>query len=295
MTTSQHAGQAHLDDADIVRLLDGEPSPGERSRMDAHIATCDQCAAAIASLLVDAATVRGWLQRAAFEEALPDAGPPGYADAGAVADVDVDVDANAAVGAHAAVPRQPPAPPGPVAPGAPPRRTARPPRRTAVPAWLLRAAAIIVVVAAPVAAIPTLRDAVIAAIPGTGGDAPAGSAAFRAAPAAPAAPAAAHAGVIRFEPAAGEFVVRIEAAQAVGTLRIVRADGPEAVLRLSDGSVGAVVAAAAVHIHNTPGDVGGYTLDVPATVTRVLVFVAGTRTAVVTGGDLAAGRELPVR
>jgi hypothetical protein len=50
--------------------------------MDAHIAACDQCAAAIASLLVDAATVRGWLQRAAFEEALPDAGPPGYADAG---------------------------------------------------------------------------------------------------------------------------------------------------------------------------------------------------------------------
>jgi anti-sigma factor RsiW len=57
----------HLDDAEIVRLLDREHSPSERAHWENHVAACAQCTAEIDRMRADADVVRGWLERAAFE------------------------------------------------------------------------------------------------------------------------------------------------------------------------------------------------------------------------------------
>lgn len=70
MTTSMNS-TPHLDDAELVRLLDREHSPDEQARWGAHVAACAHCAAGIDLLRADADVVRVWLERAAFETALP--------------------------------------------------------------------------------------------------------------------------------------------------------------------------------------------------------------------------------
>jgi anti-sigma factor RsiW len=61
----------HLDDAELVRLLDYEHAPDERARWEAHIEACARCAGAVDRLQADAAVVRVWLERAAFEQPAP--------------------------------------------------------------------------------------------------------------------------------------------------------------------------------------------------------------------------------
>jgi hypothetical protein len=252
MTGSSAGAAAHLDDAALVRLLDGEDTAGERSAWDAHIAACDRCADAAGRLRADAATVRGWLERAAFEDMLPDAAA---------------------------------------------RHT--PPMRRVSRAWhatgpWLRAAMITVLVAAPAAAIPAVRHAVAGAIADlrttdlrTTSE-PAGPAAASVPDAAPA--------TIRFQPAAGEFVVRLDAAQAMGTLRIVPTAGHEAVLHMDDGgAVGPIIAAGAVHLRNDPSSTGSYVLYVTPAVSSVKVLIAGRTAVVVPATSLTAAVELPLR
>jgi hypothetical protein len=62
---------SHLDDAELVRLLDREHSPDERAHWEAHVAACTHCTAEVDRLRADADVVRGWLDRAAFEQPLP--------------------------------------------------------------------------------------------------------------------------------------------------------------------------------------------------------------------------------
>ena len=68
MTTSMNS-TPHLDDAELVRLLDGEHSPDERARWEAHVAECAHCTAGMDERRADANVVRAWLARAAFEAA----------------------------------------------------------------------------------------------------------------------------------------------------------------------------------------------------------------------------------
>jgi hypothetical protein len=252
MTGSSAGAAAHLDDAALVRLLDGEDSAGERSAWDAHIAACGRCADAVRRLRADAATVRSWLERAAFEDTLPEAAPRHV---------------------H------------------PTRRVSRAWQATGP--WL-RAAMIIVLVAAPAAAIPAVRHAVAGAIADlrTTGlrttSEPAGPATVSAPDVSPAS--------IRFQPAAGEFVVRLDAAQVTGTLRIVPTAGHEAVLHMDDaGAVGPIIAAGAVQLRNDPSSTGSYVLYVPPAVSSVRVLIAGRTAAVVPATSLTDAVELPLR
>jgi hypothetical protein len=273
MNGSSAGAARHLDDAVLLRLLDGEHSPGEDYAWDAHVRACTRCAEALAKLRDDAATVRGWLDRAAFEDALPPAAalPHGHPLAHGPAHGPAEhaggvrgIDHHGRSGA--------------------PRST----RSWHDTAPWLRAAAILLLIAAPLAAIPAVREFVTGAITELRGDpqvvAPA-SAPITTAPS-----------IIRFQPAGGEFLVRIDAAQAAGTLRILPAPGREAVLQLDDGGVaGPVIAADAVHLRNTAAATESYILYLPPTVTRVTVLVAGRTVAVLPAATLTSAVEVPLR
>jgi anti-sigma factor RsiW len=255
MTMPQADANRHLRDADLMRLLDGEESPLERTRNAAHLAACARCAAEAQRLGADAATVRGWLDRAEFESLLP-------ATAAAAADHSAGSDA---------------------------RRSPRPPVSVG-PAWL-KAAAVLLFIAAPVAAIPALRERIVAAFAD-----PTPAAAPATPTGAEAAALASTAATIRFEPAPGVFSVSIDAAQADGTLRVQRSAGEHAVLT-TDGAVGAgpVVSATALHIRNDPASSATYSLHVPAGVNVLVVHIGGRLAASLDATALSAGVELPVR
>jgi hypothetical protein len=256
------AAAAHLEDAQLLRLMDGEGTAAESSAWHAHIAACDAWAGAAARMRGDAAAVAAWLAFAGFEE-----------------------DATGTSAAAAAD--------GP-----------RPGRRLGVrAAWraaspLLRAAAVIVLIAAPVAAIPAVRQAAVALLAG----ARAGDSAERPAHAPGTAPGPAQrtaAAALRFEPAAGPFTITFEAAQAAGTLRLLRAVGREAVLRAESAdpasAAGITVAAGSLHLRNAASASAGYVVELPATVSRVIVLVAGRQVAVLEADALPGGVELPIR
>jgi anti-sigma factor RsiW len=282
MSTSARRETPHLRDSDLVRLIDGEPAPAERPRWDSHLASCARCRGQVERLRSDAEVVRAWIGRAAFEAALPQRAflPP-----------DPALAANAA-----GTPAATPAAPRPVPPRAAAaertldghaRRRARSAWQVAPP-WL-RAAAVLVLVAAPVAAIPGLRGWVTDTIAELRPDVALERAAEPAA-------AGAYDAAIRFAPARGSFSVQFDAAQHGGTLRVGRTDGAEAVLEIH-GPAGdvPVVSAAALRISNTPQSSASYVLQVPAAVTSVTVRV-GTRTvAVFDAAALRAGVELPVK
>jgi hypothetical protein len=274
MNGSSAGAAAHLDDGVLVQLLDGEQCAGEQKRWSAHVAECARCAAALAQLRDDAATVRGWLDRAAFEDALPPAA--------------VTVHGAAVVPAHAGLQADCAVPDRTGSWGSVDRTMPRAPRRWQDTAPWLRAAAILLLIAAPVAAIPAVREYVTGAIAELRGvphhTIPA-SQPVRSAPS-----------TIRFQPAGGEFLVRVDAAQATGTLRILPAAGREAVLVIDDGGVaGPVIAADAVHLRNAAAATGSYVLYLPPTVTRVTVLIGGRTAAVLPASSLTAVVELPLR
>jgi hypothetical protein len=290
MRNLHDAGAAHLDDADLLRLMDGEQAPDHKPGLAAHVIGCARCADAAATLQRDAATVRAWLELAAFETDFGDGSAAGAAMENAAADgaaaervsAGDDAAAGAAAGERPAAVRAPRARPRP--------RSGRMP--FPISPWLLRAAAIVLLVAAPVAAIPSLRGAILDALSGGGNGGPA------AAPAAgPDVDAAVQPDVagVRFEPAAGSFTVTIDAVQPRGSLYVLPAGGREALLHIGDPGTGAVVAPRSVVIRNASGSSGSYTLRVPAGVTSVTVIVAGNRLAVLSRDSIAAGAEVPLR
>jgi anti-sigma factor RsiW len=241
MITSMNA-TPHLDDAALVRLLDGEHSPDERARWDAHLVACARCTGEVDRLRADEAIVRVWLERAAFEVALPRGST---------------------------------------------RITV--PRAAATP-WL-RVAAVIALLALPVtaiAAIPTLRAWVVAAIAEWRDDDDTGVTATQAANA----DAVDHVGRAYFVPAAGRFTVELAAAQTAGTLRIAHGTG-ESVVFDQDGT-DAVFSESMLRIRNTPEAARSYVLQVPLTVTSVRVRIAARTIAVLDANALRAGAELPL-
>lgn len=239
---------AHLDDAEIIRLLDGDDPTGS-ARSASHVRSCSHCADQLAALRADAATVRAWLDRAAFEEAV----------------------------LHAPrVVSEPRAP-----------RPLRPRRTGAASPWL-RAAAVLLLLAAPVAAVPALRQLLVDAVADLRGNDRSVSEPVTATTAAGT--------TVRFVPDVSRFELRFDEPQPTGTLRVRYGTTDEAVLRIvGDVGEGPVVSAQAVQVRNSPGSAGSYVLEVPHAVTSLRIQIGDRAPYVVDAAELRTGVELPVR
>lgn len=248
----------HLTDAELLRVLDGEPPEPELRDTSAHLETCPECASALAALRVDSRLVTRWLERAAFEAAVPGDGTARGIDRIEGAD-----------GSRAPRRRRP----GPTGrPAAASTRSGSRPGRMAglVGSPWLKAAAILVLVAAPVAAFPGVRAWVVEQVAGPSAPPEAGAEAVTGEPM-----------VLRFTPEPGDFVVRFER-DAAGTITLDRSTDARAELRALDGDPETVVAASSLEIRNAGGD---YTLRLPAAITGVWVMV-GERGVAVSGDQI---------
>jgi hypothetical protein len=156
--------------------------------------------------------------------------------------------------------------------------------------WL-KAAMITLLLAAPLAAIPSVRAWIADRVALVLADAPAATGAVDSP-----ARAAVHASVIRFVPAPGAFLVTIDAPQAEGWLHLTRASGSEAVLEVRGSSPRPepVVSASTLRIGNSAEMTASYALALPADVDQVYVDVAGSRLQL-DAGDLASSIRIPLR
>jgi hypothetical protein len=167
------------------------------------------------------------------------------------------------------------------------RRPAPAAARHRAAAWL-RAAAVIAVIAAPVAASPQLREWVAERADSVlGRSAPS----LRSVAGEPAAPASR---VFRFLPAPGDFDVVIDGAGAGSALRVLRSDGSEASLAIADeGADPPLITAGGVHLHGSGTRDAEYVLQVPATIQRVRIQAAGG-IRFVTAAEIDAGARVPL-
>lgn len=245
----------HLDEAELVRYVDGEHPPDEALRWRRHVDTCAACRREVADIRAESALFSGWLDRADFEADLSPAPPLATAPAAGSRGAP-------GTGVAAQTSRN--------------GRPVRAARRLAASPWL-KAAVIVLLVAAPLAAFPGVR-AWVSRVAG-GGEA------------AVEAPVEAVSGpVIRFQPTAGSFTVRIDG-PPLGTLTLERAEGTEAVLRIA-GDAEPVVSAGLLRIR--AGQTGAeYRLTLPAIVADVRVEL-GERAIRVTGPEVDAGRTIPL-
>lgn len=238
----------HLGDADLMRYIDAEGEADERQIWDRHLDGCATCRDAAGALRADSETVARWLVAADFEGAATAVAPaiePARLEPLPATDDD----------------------------GAPGRTARVRVWRDAVGAspWL-KAAVIVLLLAAPVAAAPAVRDWLAERVGLSRTDAPALTSAVEAHDAA--APA-----VIRFVPAPGSFAVVLDAGPAGGTLHVERSTGPEALLEVTGGGPGPtpVVAARSLRITNIAGGAVTYRLALPSQVESVLLDIDGRR------------------
>lgn len=257
--------ERHLTDAELMRILDDEapPDTGDRS---GHLQACDRCADALEQLRSESRLITLWLERAAFEEAPAGGAGAGAADRGVAAGVD-RATSPAEAGADSAARGRPAGPAG---------RT--PSRRVGArsSSWLrspwLKAAAVLVLVAGPLAAFPGVRAWVVEQVSGPGDPGTAVTA-----PEATDPPM-----VLRFTPDPGAFTVRFPLG-ATGSIIVERSTDARAELEARGGDPEAVVAASSLEIRNE-GE-GRYRLRLPAAVTGVWVRV-GERAVAVTGAQI---------
>ena len=243
----------HLTDAELVRVLDAGPTPPEWQR---HVTSCPACAEELDGLRADQRLVRRYLEVADFEERdSPVAVDPAVWSGGAVETGDG---------------------PSPGSEADRPAGTAGPALTRAAARWSpgsqwLKAAAILVLVAAPLAAFPGVRSWVVERVTGSGpaeGPTPSVS--------------AEEPTVLRFTPEAGDFVVRFPA-DATGAITLERSPDAEAELRIAGGDPETVVSASSLEIQ---GDAEGrYRLRLPAAVTAAWVVV-GDRAVSVTDDQI---------
>lgn len=248
MNTST-TSERHLTDTELIRVLDGgevgAADPDADFQPAAHLEACDRCAAALATLREDSRLVGRFLRDADFEDGgRPRSGPTG-AEAGR--------DSSAGPGAATAGPARP----------------TRPTLASTSP-WL-KAAAILVLVAAPLAAFPGVRAWLAERVTGPSD---AGDSAVELLDSAPT--------VIRFTPDPGDFVVYFEPG-TVGAIALERSRGGEAELRAQGGDPETVVSASSLEIRN--GAAATYQLRLPASITGVWVRV-GERVVAVSDSQI---------
>lgn len=273
--------ERHLTDAELMRILDDEALPDGSDRIG-HLQACDRCADALEQLRSGSRLITLWLERAAFEEAPADGA---RREGAAAADTGARARPAGAAGTRAA--GDPGAKAGSGATGAAgdPTRSGRRGRARGTPshqagarssAWLrspwLKAAAVLVLVAGPLAAFPGVRAWVVEQVSGPADPGTAGTA-----PEATDPPM-----VLRFTPDPGAFTVRFPLG-ATGSIAVERSTDARAELEARGGDPEAVVAASSLEIRNE-GE-GLYRLRLPATVTGVWVRV-GERAVAVTGAQI---------
>jgi hypothetical protein len=267
---------AHLADDELLRFIDGEDDPLQPD-WAGHVSSCARCSEEVQLLRGHAGVVREWLDRAAFEDALPPRLHVLAADS-------ARPDSTAARRASTAPRRDSTAPRRDST--APLRDSTAAPRRArqSVAPWL-RAAAVLVLLASPVAAIPALRQWLVGTVTelrDTPDMLPAAMPQERS--------AAQGASAIRFVPVAGTFAVDLDAVQAAGVLVIRHGTGNEAVLQQTgSGEVEPVISATSLRVRNESGSTASFHLQLPVTVNRVVVRVAGAHVRTVDAAALAAG------
>lgn len=255
------AGPVHLDESDLLALVDGELAPMQRDVRLAHVARCDDCARRLQTLR---------LRTSNFSRLL--------------AQVELPEDF--------VFPRLPE--PSQVIP-----ITALPPRRTGWvhSAWA-RAAMIALVVIVPFATVAPLRAWVADAwgevremLGGAGDDA--------AAPAVPApapttsvpAEEPSSGATVFFTPAPGRFVLVVSERQAAGTLTLGRADGGEGSAEVVGGATETpLLSESGLRILNAPESTASYRVLLPSSITSVRVRVGAAAPIEVTASELAPGR-----
>ncbi|HUG41691.1 MAG TPA: hypothetical protein VMM12_14475 [Longimicrobiales bacterium] len=157
-------------------------------------------------------------------------------------------------------------------------------RRSVAAAPWLRAAAIVLLLAAPLTALPPVRHWVAERV-GLADDPAEG-------PQAAAADARGLEPGIRFTPAPGSFTVRVDAPAPGSTLTLGRSAGADAVLRGAlEGGPAPVVSDDALRLPPSAAVGRVYDLRLPASVDAVLVVVDG-RTTRVSGPGIDAGRTV---
>ena len=251
MTT--RTNDRHLTDAELVRLMDDRATPRAWQR---HVTSCTTCAEELAALRTDQQLVRRYLEAADFEERDRPVAVDPAAWGGPADEADDGPTYGDGGGRRAGV--------------AGPALTRASARWSPGSQWL-KAAAILVLVAAPLAAFPGVRSWVVEQVTGSGP-----------AEGAPPTATAEEPTVLRFTPDPGDFVVRFPAG-AAGAIILERSPDAEAELRIADGDPETVVSASSLEIH---GDADGrYRLRLPAPVTAAWVVV-GDRAVSVTDDQI---------
>jgi len=254
----------HLSEGELVRYLDREAPPATRQRWSAHIDICELCSNALEGLRVESDRVSDWLARA-------------YPGADAVADGLADPrphDTSGRGGSLRTPERDVRAVPLPAD------------RRRYVP-WL-KAAAAVVLVAAPVVALPPVRGWIVERV-ADGGASPTVAPAVETTVATP--PAVDRESPrIRFVPAPGRFTVTLEGTVDRRSLLLERAVGEEAVFESDGAGPETVVSAQALRVQAAAP--ARLRLALPSSITEVVIVADGSR-IVVSGSDLDAGRWVP--
>lgn len=255
MTTST----AHLRADELLRFIDNDATPLERSQFSSHLLACTRCADEAGAVREDAALFAATLRAAAWEDELP--ARPSFA---------AIVAARQARASAGVVPL---------------RRAWR-----GVPAWA-RAAAVLLVVAGPVAAVPAWRDWLVQTL--TGGADVTDSAV---APQVQAAPEGAGTRV-GFVPAGPTFTVQFDAAQAAGELRIsLAASASEGTLAMENAaSEEPIYSASTLRIRNSSVSAATYVLALPQSVRTVRVRVGEADVRTVGAEEIAGGVVVPLR
>lgn len=244
----------HLTDAELLRALEDAGSDEledtgsgrDRAELVRHLEACRPCAEALEALERDSQLIHQYLGAADFE----DGGRPLSLDAGRRREARAERDARTGEARRWGARARPDG------------------GRRFASSWL-KAAAIIILVAGPLAAFPDVRSWVVERVAGPAetsvADVPADAPTL-----------------LRFTPNPGNFVVRFPAG-ASGAITLERSDGTEAELRATGGDPETVVSASSLEIRNI--DEGRYRLRLPATVTGAWVVV-GERTVSVDDGQI---------
>ncbi|HET7233415.1 MAG TPA: hypothetical protein VFJ16_25615 [Longimicrobium sp.] len=257
----------HLDDGDLLCLLDGEADAASHHDAAAHLRACPACRERMERYRTRRDRLAQLLARADFPVPASAAPPSASKDAD-----DAKV-----------IPLRPRA--------APARVVNRP--------WLRAAAVVLLLIAA--AAVATPARAWIAAWIGRQVDrvthesqpAPQRPRVVQT-PAPPVAPQPS--AQVRFVPGGGELRVDVAHTQASGALTLVRVDGPAASAEVvGPQSVELLVVPSGLRIRNTAAASADYRVQVPDGVRRVHVRIGGGRETVVDRAEIeSAGRTIPL-
>jgi hypothetical protein len=254
----------HLDESDLLHLVDGDLPPMERDVYLLHVAQCEACAEQLQTLRRRTSNLSALLA----EVELPD---------------------------DFVYPRMPerPATVHPLLPQ----------RGGWMRSGWARAAAVVLLVALPFAGVAPLRawamDRLGAAwsevrgLFGGDSDAPAPTPQPAPAPAAPAAPAETAGSTLFFTPSGARFALTIGSAQAGGSLTIGRAEGSEGTVEVTGGtSETPVVSESSVRIENEAASTASYRVLLPPSVRTLTVRIGSASAVTLDAAVLAAGRTM---